>query len=101
MTNDILMGLDIQQVMILVLLDFSNANLASLNISANVIDWFHNYLYRCCQRIRIHDLYSEWSSVNAGVSQGDVLSPLLFSFFINNISQHITSLYQRFYADDL
>ena len=110
-TDDIRMGMDIQQVTVLVLLDFSNAFgtvdfdimlaiLASLNISPNVIDWFHNYLHGRRQRIRIYDSYSDWSSVNAGVPQGGVLSPLLFSLFINNISQHITSLY-HLYADDL
>ena len=110
-TDDIRKGMDTQQVTLLVLLDFSNAfgsvdfdiilaTLRSLNISPNAIDWFRSYLFGRRQRIQIHDSHSDWSPVVAGVPQGGVLSPLLFSVFINTISQHISSLY-HLYADDL
>ena len=63
--------------------------------------------------VRINDMTTNWFGVNSGVRQGDSLSPLLFSLFINdlilelnklkcgvNISENVdvTSL---LYADDL
>ena len=33
----------------------------------------------------IHGLRTEWFDINAGVRQGDSLSPTLFSLFINDI----------------
>ena len=110
-TDDIRHGMDDQKITVLTLLDFSNAFstvdfdillalLTSLNISPEVIDWFRSYLCGRRQRIRIDDSYSEWSFTSAGVPQGGVLPPLLFSIFINTICLKISSLY-HLYADDL
>lgn len=110
-TDDIRQAMDDRKVTVLTLLDFSNAFntvdfdillavLNSLNISPSVIGWFHSYLHGRRQRVRVQDSYSDWLTVNAGVPQGGVLSPLLFSAFINNITSRITSLY-HLYADDL
>ncbi|CAH2109011.1 unnamed protein product [Euphydryas editha] len=110
-TDDIRMGMDNKHLTVLTLLDFSNAFntvdfdillglLRSLNISPSVIDWFQSYLTGRRQRIRIEEAVSSWSDVNAGVPQGGVLSPLLFSLFINSITSNITSLYHM-YADDI
>ncbi|CAK1590978.1 unnamed protein product [Parnassius mnemosyne] len=110
-TDDIRLGMDNQQVTVLTLLDFSKAFntvdfdvllavLSSLNISPKVIGWFHSYLRGRRQRVQIQDTFYDWSVVKAGVPQGGVLSPLLFSIFINSICSDITSLYHK-YADDL
>ncbi|CAH2095156.1 unnamed protein product [Euphydryas editha] len=110
-TDDIRWGMDNKQITILTLLDFSNAFnvvdheilvslLRSFNISPPVMSWFQDYLEGRRQRIKIDESFSSWHEVRAGVPQGGVLSPLLFTIFINSISQNLTSLYHM-YADDL
>lgn len=95
----------------LTLLDFSNAFnavdfdvlcgiLCSLNISPEVIEWFRSYLQGRQQRICVEDKVSMWCNTTAGVPQGGVLSPLLFSVFINTITHSLSSSY-HLYADDL
>lgn len=110
-TDDIRSNMDNQRLTVLTLLDFSNAFntvdfdilcdiLRSLNISPEVADWFLSYLQGRRQRVKLNDSYSNWSTVNTGVPQGGVLSPLLFSIFINSLCNVITSFY-HLYADDL
>ncbi|CAK1591293.1 unnamed protein product [Parnassius mnemosyne] len=110
-TEDIRSAMEYGKLTILSLLDFSNAFnsidfeillgiLGSLNISPTVIGWFQSYLSGRRQCIRIDDTFSSWCDTIAGVPQGGVLSPLLFSIFINSIATKITSSY-HLYADDL
>ena len=42
---------------------------------------------------------SSWADVNAGVSQGSILEPLLFLIYINDLSDRLTSEFKLF-ADD-
>lgn len=44
--------------------------------------------------------FSEWRDIQAGVPQGGILSPLLFSLFINLLSPNLRCQY-HLYADDL
>ncbi|CAK1589714.1 unnamed protein product [Parnassius mnemosyne] len=110
-TDDIRWGMDNKQLTVMTLLDFSNAFntvdfdillslLCSLNISPSVIDWFQSYLCGRRQCIRVDETHSSWCDITAGVPQGGVLSPLLFSIFINSITHKISSLYHM-YADDV
>ncbi|KAL0829839.1 hypothetical protein ABMA28_003322 [Loxostege sticticalis] len=110
-TDDIRHGMDDKKLTVLALLDFSNAFntvdfdiligiLRSLNISPTAIDWFQSYLHGRRQRIIAEDSSSAWCDIGAGVPQGGVLSPLLFSVFINSITLDLTSSY-HLYADDL
>lgn len=103
-TDDIRYAMDNQQLTVLILLDFSNAFnsvdfdillgiLRTLNISPPVIDWFHSYLHGRQQRIRTDEACSDWVVLNAGVPQGGVLSPLLFSIFINEITRSVSCQY--------
>ena len=92
-SDDIRLGIESQNVTILTLLDFSNAFnnvdhhillrvLSSLNISPTVIDWFRSYLHGRRQCVRVGNTTSNWCDIFAGVPQGGVLSPLLFSVYL-------------------
>ena len=109
--DDIRYGIDNQRVTLLVLLDFSNAFntvdydlllaiLKSINISSKATEWFSSYLHSRKQSIKVDGKLSSVCHINAGVPQGSVLSPLLFSIFVNTLAPHITSSH-HLYADDL
>ena len=96
-TEDIRLAMENKSLTILTLLDFSSAFnsvdfdvlisiLRSFNISPSVIDWFNSYLRGRSQRVRSDETSSDWCDLVAGVPQGGVLSPLLFSIFINTVT---------------
>lgn len=110
-TEDIRHAMNNSLVTILVLIDFSNAfnavdhdlilaALSRLNFSPPSVNWFSSYLKGRCQLIRNGEDRSDWHNIDAGVPQGGILSPLLFSLFINLLSSNLISNY-HFYADDL
>lgn len=110
-SDDIRYAMDNQLLTVLALLDFSSAFnsvdydillgiLSSLNVSTSAIDWFNSYLRGRSQCVRYDENFSDWSDLTAGVPQGGVLSPLLFSIFINALTPAISSHY-HLYADDL
>lgn len=110
-TEDIRTNMQNTHVTILVLIDFSNAFnvvdhdvllavLESLNFSPIAHKWFSSYLKGRKQIIRDGQRFSEWRELVAGVPQGGILSPLLFSVFINMLSTDFCCKY-HFYADDL
>ncbi|KAJ8735050.1 hypothetical protein PYW08_014300 [Mythimna loreyi] len=110
-TDDIRWAMDHKSLTLLVLLDFSSAFnsvdfeillgiLKSLNFSSSTIRWFDSYLHGRSQRVRLDEFSSDWCSLTAGVPQGGVLSPLLFSIFINSVTRVISSNF-HLYADDL
>ena len=44
--------------------------------------------------------FGEWAKISAGVSQGSILSPLLFNIFITDIFLLLQKCYLANYADD-
>lgn len=109
--DDIRCAVDNKLLTVISLLDFSNAFntvdfellltvLESTNMSTNVVNWFRAYLCNRQQCVLLDSRFSSYSPLTAGVPQGAVLSPLLFSIFINSISSVISSSY-HLYADDL
>lgn len=112
-TEDIREAMDKRQLTVLVLLDLSKAfdsvdvdilisKLRKLNFSGSVLWWMHSYLSDRTQSVI--DNYrntSSWRFVEAGVQQGSVLGPLLFSLYVNDIASCLRYSNHHLYADDL
>ncbi|KAM3962094.1 uncharacterized protein ACR2FA_003780 [Aphomia sociella] len=110
-TDDVREGMENTKLTVLVLVDFSNAFntvnhdillalLSHLGVSTSVTNWFKTYLRGRQQAVRVNGSISDWCDLEAGVPQGGILSPLLFSIFINFITTNFKCSY-HLYADDL
>ena len=53
--------------------------LQAAGVTGKVLAWFKSYLSDRRQRVVIPGGTSEWASIHAGVPQGSILGPLLFS----------------------
>ncbi|KAA5655277.1 hypothetical protein F3G58_31475, partial [Pseudomonas aeruginosa] len=74
--------------------------LSHLRMSSGALDWFSSYLRGRQQSIHMDESSSSWCDLHSGVPQGGILSPLLFSIFINLITDNLQCAY-HLYADDL
>ena len=68
-------------------------------ISGKLFDIITDFLNFRKQRVVLNGQYSSWTSIEAGVPQGSILGPLLFSIYINNLSDDLTTNVKLF-ADD-
>ena len=50
--------------------------------------------------VKCNNAFSDWLPIQCGVSQGSLLGPLLFNFFMNDINSLVTRASIRLYADD-
>ena len=73
--------------------------LRGIGCSEHVLKWFTNYLSGRRQRVVLNGESSDWVEVEAGVSQGSILGPLLFLLYINDIVKCIGCSI-RLFADD-
>ena len=74
-------------------------DLFSYGIDGKTIKWIDACLCYRQQRVVVNGFKSDWTPVASGVPQGTVLSPLLFSLHINDITSDIESEI-RLFADD-
>ena len=51
------------------------------------------------EKVVLKDLSSSWADVNAGVSQGSILEPLLLLIYINDLSDHLKRKCKPFAED--
>ena len=81
---------------VMVLLDYSKAfdtvwrsrlltSMADKGVPLEYIKWLYGFLQNRQASVRLHGVTSSPKSLQQGVPQGCVLSPLLFVFFINNV----------------
>ena len=71
----------------------------SYNITGSALRWFSSYLDNRKQRVVVNGKCSEWCRVTSGTPEGGLISPILFSMFINDLPDGISSRVLMF-ADD-
>ena len=76
------------------------AKLQAIGVQGSMLQWFRSFLTTRQQRVVINGQHSEWHHVSSGVPQGSILGPLLFIFYINNISS-VTKSKLKIFADDV
>lgn len=114
MLDDVRYAADLRKITVSVFFDFSKAfdrvdhltlirKLNNLNFSDSALRWIHSYLTGRTQAVK-DDFNGTLSSplpVVAGVPQGSVLEPLLFTMYLTDFGQVLRHCKYNFYADDL
>ena len=73
--------------------------LRAVGVRGKALAWFENYLFGRCQCTAVGRHLSSAAPLYAGVPQGAVLSPLLFSLYMNDIVK-CTDANVNLFADD-
>ncbi len=113
-TNDILMAIDQQKLVLLVLLDLSAAfdtiddtillkRLSNrIGIKGNALKWFQSYLSDRYQYVKVEGQSSRSVPLNHSVPQGSSLGPYLINIYMTPLADILKELGIEFhvYADD-
>ena len=109
-TDHILTGMEDGKVTGIVFLDLQKAfdtvshdlmlmKLYDLGIRDVELTWFTSYLKERKQAIALQGILSDQKCITIGVPQGSILGPLLFSIYVNDLSNNLTCK-TVLYADD-
>ena len=71
----------------------------SFGITGKTLQWIRSFLSNRKQKVRTNGVESSWSSVMSGIPQGSIMGPILFTLFVNDLPQSISSIISMF-ADD-
>ena len=74
--------------------------LSSLGLNIRTLNWFSSYLSNRYQCVKLGGIASDYAEVTYGVPQGSVLGPVLFSIYINSLSEEVAEVGLQMYADD-
>lgn len=74
--------------------------LANFNFSTKSIEWIQSYLANRAQCVSINNAHSNFKTYPKGVPQGSVISPVLFSLYINDLPNVCPKVHTQMYADD-
>ena len=66
--------------------------LHKLGVSFAACSWFLSYLSQRMQVVKIEDSLSEALPFKAGVPQGSILGPALFTFYVNDLLQVLNAV---------
>ena len=67
-------------------------------ISGKLLSVLSDFLKDRRERVILNGQVSSWTGVNAGVSRGSILGPLLFLVYINNLADGLSNA--KVFADD-
>ena len=111
-TDDIIKAMNRGEVTIMVFADFSKAfdtvhfdiiirKLYSMGFCAQFVRWIMSYLTEIQQYVQIDDKRSGKLNTNFGVPQGSILGPVLFNFYVADLTDHLGTMCTcHQYADD-
>ena len=74
--------------------------LKAVGISGNLLSWMGSYLLNRNQFVQVNEVKSDTSSIKFGVPQGSILGPKLFSLYVNDFPESVTSGELYMFADD-
>ena len=73
--------------------------LKGYGIKGNLLNWIKDFLSNRRQRVSLGGKLSQWKPVTSGIPQGSVLGPILFTIFINDMPEIVSSM-MKLFADD-
>ncbi len=80
--------------------DFSVAKLTQLSMPTSICQWINSFLTDRQQLVRLGKYTSSTRTISTGAPQGCVLSPLLFSLYMNDCTSKDPSVKLLKFADD-
>lgn len=112
LTNEIEKALTMKEAMVAIFLDIEKAydtmwreglliKLNKMGIEGKMYNYILNFLSQRTLRVRVGEVLSNEFSVEGGIPQGSVISPILFNLMINDIFEKLSNMNNGLlYADD-